>query len=131
MVEESKEIKKLREQAKLLGLRTGRARTHFAPNPKKKKKKKKKREQPKLPKPPKPPKRLRLSYDQLLKDVKWKIKRLIILKRDKYKCKNCGSNKHLNVHHLKYIGNPWDCPDEFLITLCEKCHKEAHNLNAS
>lgn len=34
----------------------------------------------------------------------------------------------LNVHHKYYVNglNPWDYPDEDLITLCEECHKKRH-----
>lgn len=54
-------------------------------------------------------------------------KRLEIMSRDKFTCKKCGDTKNqLHVHHKEYIdGNdPWDYPDDFLITLCEHCHKE-------
>lgn len=68
------------------------------------------------------------NYEKLLKDPRWILKRLIILKRDNYRCTTCGSRKRLQVHHTYYSGgyNPWEYPDEDLITLCEVCHKKYH-----
>lgn len=46
------------------------------------------------------------------------------LKRDKFKCKKCGSKKNLQVHHIKN----WACYPTLreeldnLITLCKRCH---------
>jgi ribosomal protein S27AE len=69
-----------------------------------------------------------VSYKELLKDNHWKVKRDKILKRDKYRCVRCGYSKGLNVHHLKYVGSPWDCPDKYLITLCLNCHSYFHGI---
>lgn len=68
-----------------------------------------------------------MNYLEQLKDKRWLIKRVEILKRDKHKCKICGYfGPHVNVHHLKYTGNAWDAPNEDLITLCKDCHKTTH-----
>lgn len=51
------------------------------------------------------------------------------MERDNFKCVECGTDeKELQVHHEKYIsGNePWEYPDELLITLCCDCHKAKH-----
>jgi 5-methylcytosine-specific restriction endonuclease McrA len=74
------------------------------------------------------------EYNILLKDPRWQKKRDAILKRDGNKCINCGSNKVLQVHHKQYhiskkISNfilPWNYPERYLITLCEKCHNLGH-----
>jgi len=69
------------------------------------------------------------EYKSLLRDPRWKIKRLGILKRDNNTCQHCKkSKKYLHVHHIWYIDgrDPWDVPDEFLITLCKGCHKKEH-----
>lgn len=61
--------------------------------------------------------------------IEWQKKRLGILERDEWKCRECGSDTGtLHVHHLKYNkGKPvWDIEDEYLITLCYKCHKKKH-----
>lgn len=41
---------------------------------------------------------------------------------------NIDNNVALNVHHKAYYEDlePWECPDEELITLCFKCHNRAH-----
>lgn len=74
-----------------------------------------------------------LTYDELLSLPQWKDKRHSILERDGYRCRYCGSNGLLNVHHkyyLKYPNNkmvePWEYDDDALITLCEECHKKSH-----
>lgn len=57
-------------------------------------------------------------------------KRLEILKRDRWKCKYCGSErKELHVHHLGYKKNknPWDYLNDRLITLCRDCHHKVHD----
>lgn len=69
-----------------------------------------------------------IPYDFQLIMPEWKLKREGIVKRDNYCCTKCGETKYLHVHHTYYInGNlAWEYPDEALITLCNKCHKEVH-----
>lgn len=70
-----------------------------------------------------------MSYSDKLKDPRWQKKRLKIMERDNWECCVCGEKKDtLNVHHNKYSGNPWDVEDIELITLCESCHKNTHDL---
>lgn len=65
-----------------------------------------------------------MSYLAKLKDPRWQKKRLEIFERDFFLCQHCmGGDETLHVHHLKYSGDPWECEDKFLITLCETCHK--------
>lgn len=68
------------------------------------------------------------EYKIALQDPRWKAKRAFIVKRDKNTCQKCGRTKYLQVHHIHYIfGNqPWEVPDNFLITLCSTCHKKEH-----
>ena len=75
----------------------------------------------------------RKSYQELLEDERWKEKRKKIISRDHGKCVWCGSDSNLQVHHKYYerfpnedYVNPWDYPDDAFVTLCEKCHKKAH-----
>ena len=66
------------------------------------------------------------NYKELFKRPEWQKLRLKIFKRDKFKCQRCGSKENnLQVHHKIYIvGNkPWEYPNYYLITLCDKCHK--------
>lgn len=73
-------------------------------------------------------KRTLMTYSEKLKDPRWQKKRLKILNRDEWMCFWCGDDKNiLHVHHETYIGdNPWDTPDDFLITLCDDCHSVEH-----
>jgi hypothetical protein len=62
--------------------------------------------------------------------IEWQKKRLEILDRDKWTCKECGCDSGiLHVHHLRYNnGRPvWDIDNKYLITLCHKCHKNKHS----
>lgn len=66
------------------------------------------------------------EYSIKLKDPRWQKKRLEIFERDNWTCQYCGDkNNTLNVHHKDYDDNiePWDYPDEWLITLCDECHE--------
>ena len=67
------------------------------------------------------------AYSDKLKDPRWQKKRLEILNRDNFACQKCFDDEStLNVHHKWYLPNvdPWDYPDELLITLCENHHQE-------
>jgi len=71
------------------------------------------------------------TYSEQLKDPRWQKKRLEILNRDNWKCVQCGNDKlTLHVHHKSYIGNKnaWEYNDLDLITLCEYCHEQYHEL---
>lgn len=65
------------------------------------------------------------KYSELLKDPRWQRKRLEILQRDNWTCRQCGSTEDtLHVHHHYYEKGkkPWEYDDRILITLCEGCH---------
>jgi hypothetical protein len=69
------------------------------------------------------------EYVDLLKDIRWGIKRKKILTRDAFKCTVCSSKINLQVHHTYYYNQPtapWAYPDDSLLTLCEKCHHDWH-----
>jgi hypothetical protein len=66
------------------------------------------------------------NYYEKLKDPRWQKKRLEILERDKWACRNCGDkDSTLHIHHIFYVPKtePWEIPNGLLITLCEDCHK--------
>ena len=68
-----------------------------------------------------------MTYSEKLKDQRWKRKRVDILIRDRHTCQICGYiGTKVNVHHLKYTGDPWEAPNEDLITLCKECHRKTH-----
>ncbi len=63
------------------------------------------------------------TYSEKLRDPRWQRIRLEVMQRDGFKCKCCGDEKTtLNVHHLKYHGEPWEAPPDELETLCDSCH---------
>ena len=71
------------------------------------------------------------SYSSKLRDARWQRKRLEIMERDKWTCRSCGASGEgvtLNVHHAYYESgkDPWEYPDNTLVTWCEKCHKTRH-----
>jgi ssDNA-binding Zn-finger/Zn-ribbon topoisomerase 1 len=69
----------------------------------------------------------------LHRDPRWQRKRLEIMKRDGFRCVACGdANSTLNVHHGRYESEsfppaPWKTADEYMQTLCEKCHTALGN----
>lgn len=73
-----------------------------------------------------------MKYADKLKDPRWQKKRLKIMERDNFRCSHChAEDQTLNVHHAFYDNGkaPWDYKDEYLITLCEDCHKNIQKLN--
>jgi len=66
----------------------------------------------------------RVPYAEKLKDPRWQKKRLEVMERDGFACRDCLDDKStLNVHHCHYSkGDPWDTDSKFLMTLCEDCH---------
>lgn len=76
------------------------------------------------------------EYNTLLKSKRWFDKRKIILARDRNKCRSCGSNENLQVHHRQYqiikrtglFQLPWKYDNRYLVTLCNKCHKNGHQV---
>jgi hypothetical protein len=65
-----------------------------------------------------------MTYAEKLLDPRWQKKRLSILDRDNWCCQLCyDSEITLHVHHISYTGkNPWDSPDDQLMTVCKHCH---------
>lgn len=74
-------------------------------------------------------------YVVKLRDPRWQKQRLKILERDRWTCQVCESTTDtLAVHHLYYEGatDPWEYPDEALLTLCEECHsRETEDLKVA
>lgn len=65
---------------------------------------------------------------------KWKVKRLQILKRDKYLCKLCSrfgvQSEGSHVHHVVELNDDESLAlvDSNLITLCNSCHTRFHKM---
>jgi hypothetical protein len=82
------------------------------------------------------PKPRKSEYAAKFQDPRWQQKRLRIFERDEFMCHKCydvgDPPKPLHVHHRfykKYGTDPWDYPDEALVTLCEPCHEEETALH--
>ncbi len=77
----------------------------------------------------------KIEYAELLKTVEWQIRRSQILKRDGFRCRNCGKTNGLEIHHRQYhylkkedqFKLPWKYKSQFLISLCSDCHKMGHS----
>lgn len=52
----------------------------------------------------------------------------VVMQRDRYRCKLCGSTTNLCMHHITgYIKGDKECNKEHnLISLCRTCHANVH-----
>lgn len=67
------------------------------------------------------------TYYEQLRDPRWQKKRLEIMERDGWKCRECGNgDETLNVHHYYYIPKCklWEYQNKAFGTLCEVCHQK-------
>lgn len=74
------------------------------------------------------------SFWEAYKDPRWQKKRLEIMERDEWQCRDClSAGSTLNVHHEYYRRDfqPWEYPDESLVTLCKPCHDRWHTEKTS
>jgi len=52
-----------------------------------------------------------MTYSEKLKDPRWQRKRLEVMQRDDFTCRNCGAkDKTLHIHHVRYLKGfePWE-----------------------
>lgn len=64
------------------------------------------------------------EYEAFLKSYQWlQVIRPRIFKRDRYRCRACGSRHNLQIHHVCYDDPLGQERDSFLITLCDDCHE--------
>jgi len=61
-----------------------------------------------------------------LKSNEWKSNRSAALKRDDFKCRNCGNHAN-DVHHIIPFRISKSNDIKGLVTLCRTCHKTADN----
>lgn len=68
------------------------------------------------------------TYAEKLQSPLWWACRRRIIYRDGGECQDCGTTVELQVHHIRYRPGlePWESPDEDLITLCDGCHHKRH-----
>ncbi len=71
--------------------------------------------------------RLRKKQPRLrLKPEDYGVLRNQVLKRDSWRCQDCGAMKDLQVHHIKRRSQLGSDVAENLITLCASCHGKRH-----
>lgn len=73
------------------------------------------------------------EYRNKLLHPKWQKKRLEIFQRDNFTCQLCDSKDiTLTIHHRYYKNcEPWEYPDDALLTVCEICHNTEHLVGAN
>lgn len=67
------------------------------------------------------------EYRQYLKTNHWKKTRAEALRLGHYRCYDCGSTTHLQVHHLTYVRRGHERQSD-LVVLCNKCHEKRHGI---
>jgi hypothetical protein len=78
-------------------------------------------------------KKTTMNYYTQMQHPLWQKKRLEVMETHDFKCQTCGSEEdQLNVHHPVYKRGAmiWEYKTHELECLCEKCHKEAHIMDA-
>lgn len=68
-------------------------------------------------------------YLEQIQDPRWEKKCFEIFDRDGWCCRLCDDDESpLHIHHVRCVCDkePWDYPQEQLITLCESCHVAEH-----
>jgi 5-methylcytosine-specific restriction endonuclease McrA len=61
-----------------------------------------------------------------LKPENYGVLRNHVLKRDGWRCQDCGAMKDLQVHHIKRRSQLGGDVAQNLITLCASCHGKRH-----
>lgn len=56
----------------------------------------------------------------------WRSAKQATLRRDDYRCQQCGSEDNLEVHHWEPYFLSFDNNEDNLVTLCRPCHQEKH-----
>ena len=64
---------------------------------------------------------------QLIPEVYQKLCRQV-LRRDGWRCQQCGRRTNLQVHHMQLRSQSGDDAEENLITLCSDCHEWIHSV---
>lgn len=67
------------------------------------------------------------AYANYLKSPEWRVLRKEVLKRDKYKCVDCGAFGKLQVHHIHYDGvETMTFSVDQCVSVCHDCHDIRH-----
>ena len=74
---------------------------------------------------------MKKPYAEQLRDPRWQKKRLELLEKAEWTCKQCReTSKELQVHHMYYKKGlaPWEYPEDALLVLCKDCHVKVAEL---
>lgn len=75
-----------------------------------------------------------MDYGYFLNTPYWKAVSSFVRERDGNRCRKCGSNSKLHIHHVQYINHGMEAKVatsiDDLICLCEKCHAKEHNKDS-
>ncbi|MCL6611200.1 MAG: HNH endonuclease [Peptococcaceae bacterium] len=52
-----------------------------------------------------------------------------VIERDNYRCRGCGTTRHLEIHHIIFRSQGGTDEISNLVTLCRRCHQRAHRHN--
>ena len=68
-----------------------------------------------------------IDYIEYIHSELWRSRASEMIRKAGYRCQQCGSIGRLQVHHNAYnrLGAELDSD---LLVVCEKCHKNLHNL---
>lgn len=76
---------------------------------------------------PKPQSRAALKkQSERDKEREWQQVRKVVLVRDHYRCRYCGTADHVDVHHIRFRSRGGADVPENLAALCRCCHREIH-----
>jgi 5-methylcytosine-specific restriction endonuclease McrA len=67
------------------------------------------------------------QYQKYLNSPKWKAKRILVLRRAKYKCEECKRRQATQIHHKTYK-RIFNEPLSDLLAVCAPCHKKIHGI---
>lgn len=67
----------------------------------------------------------RWYFGTYLRSANWAATRKAALKRDGYRCQDCGARRALQVHHRSYARLGKEQAGD-LVTLCRYCHERRH-----
>jgi 5-methylcytosine-specific restriction endonuclease McrA len=60
-------------------------------------------------------------------EKQWRKVRKLVLIRDDYRCRACGTKDHVDVHHLKFRSAGGSDTDRNLLCLDRICHADVHS----
>lgn len=67
------------------------------------------------------------KYREYLKSEEWAVRRAVVMKRDRNKCRDCNGDAH-DVHHLTYERIFEELSSD-LVALCRPCHELRHDVH--